>query len=491
MTVSFQNPGVIDLDAAMTFGVSAKTTANPIGFFGTGLKYAIAVILRNGGKVIINAGGKSNTFTLAKRDSRGTEYQEVLMSGKQMRFSTNLGRNWEPWQAFRELYCNVKDEGGEATNRALKPRPGFTTITVSGWEAFDRAYEERSKFFLEERTPIFKGAHVEMYPGSTNGIYYRGILVGALPDHNSKYTYNITSYVMLTEDRTMKYPHQFQQAIGATMLTMNNVDLLKDMLMAERETAEGRLAFDHLGLDPSDTFLDTVQELRRGPESGKVNKNAMDLLDRARPLSDGTVAVELTEQQKRHLEQALSLLEKRFPDIRGVPLIPVATLGSGVYGLARKGKMYISLRCFEAGLVQLVGTIFEEYSHVTKDFRDESRDFQNYLINLVAQLIEELYDDGLRAETGLSACRRRIPFATQGRAALVRGKAAAGWEQLEGAARGRRLEISRRCGVYLRPFGASTGRPRGTRGFDGLRHTGDTASDLSPQRGAGKEAEIR
>lgn len=401
MTVSFQNPGVIDLDAAMTFGVSAKVTSNPIGFFGTGLKYAIAVILRNGGKVVINAGGKTNTFSLAKRDSRGTEYQEVLMSGKQMRFSTNLGRNWEPWQAFRELYCNVKDEGGEATNRPLKARPGFTTITVSGWEAFDKAFEERNKFFLEDRKPIFKGAHVEMFRGSTNGIYYRGILVGQLPDHNSAYTYNITSYVMLTEDRTMKYPHQFQQAIAATMLTMSNEELLKDMLMSERETAEGRLSFDHVGIDPSETFLNVVQELRRGPECGKVNKNALDVLDKVRPVADGTVAVELTTSQSAQLEKALGLLEKRFPDIRRVPLIPVSTLGSGVYGLARKGKMYISLRCFEAGLVQLVGTIFEEYSHVTKDFRDESRDFQNYLINLVAQMIEELYDDGLRADMGL------------------------------------------------------------------------------------------
>src|SRR4030066_94299 len=46
-TISFQNPGLIPLECITTFGLSAKDTANPIGQFGTGLKYAISIILRN------------------------------------------------------------------------------------------------------------------------------------------------------------------------------------------------------------------------------------------------------------------------------------------------------------------------------------------------------------------------------------------------------------------------------------------------------------
>jgi hypothetical protein len=46
--VVFENPGEIDAAAIRTFGVSVKEGENPIGFFGTGLKYAIAILLRTG-----------------------------------------------------------------------------------------------------------------------------------------------------------------------------------------------------------------------------------------------------------------------------------------------------------------------------------------------------------------------------------------------------------------------------------------------------------
>ena len=39
--------GKLDLRSLSTFGLNAKpNTTNPIGYFGTGMKYAIAVLLR-------------------------------------------------------------------------------------------------------------------------------------------------------------------------------------------------------------------------------------------------------------------------------------------------------------------------------------------------------------------------------------------------------------------------------------------------------------
>lgn len=391
MTVSFQNVGRIDLQAAMTFGVSAKVTNNPIGFFGTGLKYAIATILRNGGKVVINDGEKSHTFSVKGRtDRNGQDYWSVFMGNTDLRFSVMLGRNWEAWHAFREMYSNVKDEAGYATNRALKPRPNHTTITVSGWDDFDKAFENRSNYFLEDRKPLRVGSHLEVYDGPSHGVYYRGILIHQFPpETTSEFTYNLTASVTLTEDRTMKYPYLINTYVGHCWLTSSEPNLLAEALTASRGTLEAELNYTDVGYDASDVFLDAVMALRKSAMSGLVNKSATDMLDKVRPVTDSTDVVELTAQQEAELEAALRILETRFSDVRTVPLLPVSTLGPGIYGLARKGKMYISLRCFEAGLVQLVGTIFEEYSHITKDFRDESRDFQNYLINLVAQLITE------------------------------------------------------------------------------------------------------
>ncbi len=54
--VIFRNKGVIDPSSITTFGVSSKENPGAIGFFGTGLKYAIAILLREGCDITIHAG---------------------------------------------------------------------------------------------------------------------------------------------------------------------------------------------------------------------------------------------------------------------------------------------------------------------------------------------------------------------------------------------------------------------------------------------------
>ena len=53
MTVYFANAGLIDLDVIRIMGVSVKTKDNPIGYFGTGLKFALSTLLRSGHKVTL------------------------------------------------------------------------------------------------------------------------------------------------------------------------------------------------------------------------------------------------------------------------------------------------------------------------------------------------------------------------------------------------------------------------------------------------------
>ena len=49
----FYTPTTLDEAFIFTMGASVKKSNNPIGFFGTGLKYAIAVTLRLGGSIKI------------------------------------------------------------------------------------------------------------------------------------------------------------------------------------------------------------------------------------------------------------------------------------------------------------------------------------------------------------------------------------------------------------------------------------------------------
>ena len=54
--VVFENTGEIDILSISSFGVSVKEGDSPIGFFGTGLKYAIAVLLRHNQKITAYCG---------------------------------------------------------------------------------------------------------------------------------------------------------------------------------------------------------------------------------------------------------------------------------------------------------------------------------------------------------------------------------------------------------------------------------------------------
>jgi hypothetical protein len=88
MHVIFENDGEIDAAAIRTFGVSVKQGDNPIGFFGTGLKYALAILLRTGHSVAIQSGLEKHRFALKDVTIRGETFQVVTMNRRELGFTT-------------------------------------------------------------------------------------------------------------------------------------------------------------------------------------------------------------------------------------------------------------------------------------------------------------------------------------------------------------------------------------------------------------------
>ena len=71
MIVQFKTPTSVPLEAFSLMGVNVKTSNNAIGRFGTGLKYAVAVILRYGGSIQLFIDGVEHEFYLSKKEFRG------------------------------------------------------------------------------------------------------------------------------------------------------------------------------------------------------------------------------------------------------------------------------------------------------------------------------------------------------------------------------------------------------------------------------------
>src|SRR5438874_563649 len=100
----FTNPGTLEIELVKLLGVSVKEGTDPIGFFGTGLKYAMATALRLGGRMIIITGGETYEVGGKPIRLRDKEFVQVTLNGEELGFTTELGKQWEPWMVVRELY---------------------------------------------------------------------------------------------------------------------------------------------------------------------------------------------------------------------------------------------------------------------------------------------------------------------------------------------------------------------------------------------------
>lgn len=405
--ITFQNEGVASVAALTTFGINAKNNDSAIGFFGTGFKYAVAIVLRNGGKVTLYLGKKKHTFGLNRITERGQDFDVVTLSGKPLGFTTRLGIKWEPWMAYREFHCNAADESGETYGYKVAPKEGYTTIQVE-WPEFELAHQNRHIFLLQTK-PIYQGQGVDVHPGSSHAIFYRGVMVGKL-EKPSAYTYNITSHVNLTEDRLVKYSWEPLGVITRALVGCTDPRVVRESMTTGPDMAEGQLSVRQCGADPSSAWLETVGDIMAGPQSSLLSSSTKELLAEHRPAAVLDERVVLTDEENAMLETALHVLEQNgCSRIRYARIVPVAFLGHGVLGLMKQGVIYLSRKCFTAGLINVVGTLFEEYAHLELKQVDCTRDFQNFLIDALARALLEK-NDGYGYHNAVLSDRRRPTF---------------------------------------------------------------------------------
>lgn len=234
--IVFRNRGVLDVRALTTFGLSVKGP-NSIGRFGTGLKYAVAVILRNGGSLTITAGVDRFTFETRTEKFRDVDkaFIYMLRNGEEPRplgFTTDLGRDWQEWQAFREFYSNCKDENGELAHRAdedLEAVDGETIIAVCH-RPFDAIFFALEQYFIGAgEVPLWENDDLAIYPGRSKYIFYQGICVYELKEP-AAFRYDVKRYIDLTEDRTAKYSWQIISRIVENIPHCDNAKVCGEVL---------------------------------------------------------------------------------------------------------------------------------------------------------------------------------------------------------------------------------------------------------------------
>lgn len=388
--ISFQNDGLLDIRAMKTFGVSVKETDNPIGYFGTGFKYAIAVLLRNNCKVTVWVGTDKTEFETRMVEIRGKEFRIVCANGEELGFTTDLGKNWELWQAFRELYCNCKDEANPViSDKEIAAMGGKTTVQVLG-DDFVSVYRARDSIVLERAPDYYEGG-VRIHKKGASRIFYKTIRIGDLK-LPAIFTYDIADHhVSLTEDRTVAWYWEPLGYIAKAILGSENDSMIKEILTAPMQTLEAELNFD-CGTTPGPAFMRVMSGLPFGRVS---NSSAVAVYNKASGAMYAPDQTPLNEIEKKQLEKAKAFLEGLGFPVSKDPITITNDLREGTLGCVYHDKIYLSRRVFMQGTQQVASCLLEEHLHLVKGLEDETRQMQTFLFDLVISFGEQIRGEPL------------------------------------------------------------------------------------------------
>lgn len=395
--IIFHNPGVLDMRAVRTFGLSVKKTASPIGFFGTGLKYAIAVLLREGCEVEICAGLRRYEFVTMQDMFRGETYDQIIMDGDdadhlQLPFTLQLGKTWKLWQAYRELYCNALDEGGNVCDKhdGADPRDDYTFVIVRGQKFAD--VHARRQAFINSEAPILTSEKVAIV--RTPGVYLKSIRVADEIYYPPLFGYRFESGLDLTEDRTMKYPHQAETMVMNALKCSDDYDLINAVLTAKDGTFEEQISWENGNANVGETFRRALLDLARN-QPDKISSSAKSLARKIDAQASAAAEHTLIPTQQQSFERAVAFLARRGINVHDFPINFVETLGANIWGKAVAGEIFISAECFQFGIKSLVATLYEEHLHLSKGYGDLTRDMQNHLFHTVVSLWEEIEGEAI------------------------------------------------------------------------------------------------
>ena len=365
----FHNHEEIQPEAWEMQGVSVKhDSTSAIGKFGTGLCYAIAVLLRTGHKVTIKSGSELYEFGLVDMQFRGKDFQRITCNGKPLSFTTHYGHTWEVWGAYRELASNCMDEGGiQFVGEAMEEG---TSIVIEGDEII-KCMDNHNEYFLGDREPLATSSIIDVYEGNGN-IYYKGVKIGEM--ENAMYSYEIKSTIKLTEDRTFANQYEISTVISRGLVNGITDDVVIKKLISEVKSWETScIDYDWTW---GEHFKSVVSKLwHENPTA--LNSKVQKLVPAK--IKDATFKIfEFSKIELDMIEKSKSFLAKAgYPILSEIKM--VSSADDSLCGFAYKGKIHLTQKAFDEGVFFLTVVLFEENAHIN-GHEDYSRSFQTYLV---------------------------------------------------------------------------------------------------------------
>lgn len=376
----------LPIEAATTMGVSVKDGDNAIGKFGTGLKYAVAGILRLRGSIEIMIGADRYIFTAKPSVIRGKEFSIVHCNDMPCGFTTELGKHWEPWQLFRELASNTLDEGGEWVDRAF--HCGGTTIAVSCRE-LEQAAKSEAVFLGNPRALVTSRNGATIYEGQSRHYYYKGIRAGSFPCV-APVTVSVNSGT-LSEDRLLDLA-TVEQELAWAFRTATSWDeaLLLDILPDKRPDSFWVRHMQSYSLDTADLPKEMMAFIAARPKF--IHHPGFSLALKKYQKKQGVARWVEIPMTQRHMD--LVALGESVAARAGVDPIPqdrihfTKDLDDATLAVTCMDTRHVwfSTKLALLGEGEFLSGYIEEAMHAMTGFRDCTREFQNAMLAMIVTL---------------------------------------------------------------------------------------------------------
>ena len=180
--IKIESLGEIDPKSFTLIGASTKRgDEEKIGFFGSGLKYAMAVLLRQRVDFFIFSGVKKIEVETKSEEFRGQTFNQIYIDGEKTSMTMEMGIDWKPWYCIREIFCNAIDEGEHKISvideNDLVPESNKTTFFIEFTRNFKFLIDNWNLYFTQDRQDLvdsWEGSKI-YFGGDEEIIYRRGV----------------------------------------------------------------------------------------------------------------------------------------------------------------------------------------------------------------------------------------------------------------------------------------------------------------------------
>ena len=419
--LKIQSKGEIETEAFTLIGASSKRNdETKIGYFGSGLKYSIAALLRNNIDFKIFQGENEIIFDVVDKSFRNDVYKAISVNGKETSMTTTMGgSDWDiSFAPFREIYSNALDEDSDVVltkTTNLVGEIGTTTILIEMTSAMTDFYNNINEYFCDKNPNVLTtNKFGTIYPKATTGftkLFRKGILCYE-DTKPALFSYNSPEFI-INESRVLNSIQVASYAVAKIWKASKNEELISELINGlkggnagfyehtlpfstyELFTNEWHEVCKDLKFVPAEAIMFCKQRQLEGrivlPKSLLIplyrQFDDLDVLGLSKKNSDANYILEeepstiLTDK----VIDALAVLRATnyVSRMSKIDISYVSFVENDILGLAENGKIFLSTKLEVEDIPYIAKIIIEENEHNLSGLGDETRYFQNHLFKLL------------------------------------------------------------------------------------------------------------